>query len=209
MGCRQTVVAVLLLAACTATMVMAERRVYIDWMPRHNFSGWAKLNGPFYKGDYLGTYKDSTFLFLPWFLRLTQSVSSCEAFYHPDKKLDVVELNKRGFDMCDTRNPIHRYPGGGTRRGTTFVLLGEARFYYFTCSVRYFCPAGMRLDIPVQERRRDDTPGTAMVDSSATSPAPGPRGNSESERDGQGRGQSDDGVQGTKWADMESSRPGP
>uniref|UniRef100_A0A453LV88 Phytocyanin domain-containing protein n=2 Tax=Aegilops tauschii TaxID=37682 RepID=A0A453LV88_AEGTS len=104
--------------------------------------------------------------------------------------------------MCDTRNPIHRYPGGGTHRGTTFVLLSEAKFYYFTCSVRYFCPAGMRLDIPVQERRRtpdsarDDTSGTAMVESSATSPAPGPR-------------RSDDGVQGTKWADMESSRPGP
>ncbi|VAI36946.1 unnamed protein product [Triticum turgidum subsp. durum] len=188
MGCRQTVVAALLLAAalaaCAATPATAERRVYIDWMPRHNFSGWAKLNGPFYKGDYL-------------------------AFYHPDKKLDVVEVDKRGFDVCDTGNPIHRYPGGGTRRGTTFVLLSEAKSYYFTCSVRYFCPAGMRLDIPVQERRRDDTPGTAMVESSATSPVPGPRGNSEGERDGQGRGRSDHGVQGTKWADMESPRPGP
>jgi hypothetical protein len=97
-------------------------------------------------------------------------------FYHPEKKLDVVEVNKHGYDMCDTRNPIHRYPGGAN----TAFLLSEAKFYYFTCSARYFCPAGMRLEIPVQERRRtpasarDDTSGTAMVESSATLPAPGP-----------------------------------
>jgi hypothetical protein len=59
MGYRQTVVAALLLAAtlaaCAATLATAERKVYIDWMARRNYSGWVRDHGTFYKGDYLST----------------------------------------------------------------------------------------------------------------------------------------------------------
>ncbi|KAF7074756.1 hypothetical protein CFC21_079581 [Triticum aestivum] len=175
MGCRQTVVAALLLAAalaaCAATPATATHRIYINWLAHSNYSDWAKSHGPFSKGDYL-------------------------VFYTPDKNLDVVEVNERGFDRCDPRNPIYRSSGGRDIP----ILLSEAKVYYFICSVGRYCPDGMRLAIEVHDMprtpasARDDTSGAAMVESNITSPAAGPRASSESEGEGQAGGRSDDAV---------------
>ncbi|KAI4984975.1 hypothetical protein ZWY2020_017605 [Hordeum vulgare] len=168
---RQRAVAALLLAAalaaCAATPATAEHKIYINWLSHNNYSDWARSHGPFYKGDYL-------------------------VFYTPEK-LDVVEVNERGFDRCDPRNPIYRFSGGRE----IAILLSEAKVYYFICSVGRYCPDGMRLAIEVHDMPRtpasalDDTFGAAVVESRDTSPAPAPRASSEGESEGQARGSYD------------------
>nr|BAK04617.1 predicted protein [Hordeum vulgare subsp. vulgare] len=172
MACRQTVVAALLLAAvlaaCAATPATVGHRIYINWLAHANYNDWAKMHGPFSKGDYL-------------------------VFYTPEKRLDVVEVDERGFDRCDPSNPIYRSSGGRDIP----ILLSEAKVYYFICSVGRYCPDGMRLAIEVRDTprtpasARNDTSGAAMVENGIASPAPGTRASSEIEGEAGG---SDDSV---------------
>ncbi|KAE8783975.1 Lamin-like protein [Hordeum vulgare] len=195
---RQRAVAALLLAAalaaCAATPATAEHKIYINWLSHNNYSDWARSHGPFYKGDYLGTYAQGLHVFV--YRDFSGRFASCHrahaVFYTPEK-LDVVEVNERGFDRCDPRNPIYRFSGGRE----IAILLGEAKVYYFICSVGGYCPDGMRLAIEVHDMPRtpasalDDTFGAAVVESRDTSPAPGPRASSEGESEGQARGSYD------------------
>jgi hypothetical protein len=55
---RATWAAVLVaLAACAALpATTTANKISVNWMPNTNYTVWEQTHGPFYKGDWLGTY---------------------------------------------------------------------------------------------------------------------------------------------------------
>ncbi|GFP91766.1 lamin-like protein [Phtheirospermum japonicum] len=107
------------------------------WTTGVNYTNWTH-NKHFYNGDWL-------------------------FFVYDRNQMNVLEVNRSGYDNCTAEQPMHNWTTGA---GRDVVPLNVTRDYYFI-SGKGFCFSGMKLAIHVQ----DPPPPPSYPPSRSSSPA--------------------------------------
>ncbi|KAL1291555.1 lamin-like protein [Arachis ipaensis] len=115
----------------------------MGWNSNVNYSTWVK-GKHFYNGDWL-------------------------FFVYDRNQIDVLEVNKKDYEKCNSDHPLHNWTTGA---GRDDVPLNMTRNYYFISGKGGFCFKGMKVAIHVENLppppKEDDS---QMADAPALPPA--------------------------------------
>lgn len=74
-------------------------------------------------------------------------LATLSVFVYDRNQMDVLEVNKTGYESCSSDHPLHNWTTGA---GRDVVPLNVTRHYYFISS-KGFCYGGMKLAVKVEK----------------------------------------------------------
>ncbi|XLT14387.1 hypothetical protein HN51_060077 [Arachis hypogaea] len=147
----------------------------MGWNSNVNYSTWVK-GKHFYNGDWL--CKTQTLFIVgcnfPFFFQFTFvlhliKLFCFQVFVYDRNQIDVLEVNKKDYEKCNSDHPLHNWTTGA---GRDDVPLNMTRNYYFISGKGGFCFKGMKVAIHVENLppppKEDDS---QMADAPALPPA--------------------------------------